>query len=118
MLTLRSPLFLICLLLFIIHQLLQKEFNLHFFWLDNYLDSLLAMPIILTLWEAEKIFLFKKDSAFRLSMLEIAAATIYISLISEVVFPLFSTAFKGDWIDVIFYVGGSSLFYLYNRIGK
>lgn len=97
--------------MFVLHQVLQKIFHVNFFWVDSYIDNLVAMPIILSLWQLEKIWLFRKGSNYKLSALEIGVATIYISLISEVIFPLFSKDFTGDIVDVIMYFIGSALFY-------
>ena len=115
MYTLRSPLFIVCFFLFVIHQVLQKIFHINFFWVDSYLDNLLAMPIILSLWQLEKIWLFRKGSDYKLSALEIFLATVYISLISEIIFPLLSKDFTGDIVDVIVYFIGSTIFYGVNK---
>jgi membrane protein YdbS with pleckstrin-like domain len=84
---LRSPVFIICLVLFIIHQVLQKVYGQHYPLIDNYLDNLLAMPVILTLFLAERIVLFKKEKNYRLPPADIIIATGYIILITEIIFP-------------------------------
>lgn len=114
--TLRSPLFIFCVLLFVLHQLLQKVLQLNISWVDSYIDNILAMPIILSLWQVEKILLFRKGAAYKLSLLEIGVATIYFSLITEILFPLFSEDFKGDRMDVVAYLIGSTVFYVVNKI--
>ena len=118
MTTLRSPFFIICLLLFIIHQVMQKGMDIHYKWFDRYLDNLLAMPVILTLLQAERIFLFRKGSAYLLPLFEIVMATLYIILITEIIFPIFSKNFTPDWADIFFYFAGSLLFYMFNKIDK
>lgn len=112
---LRSPLFIICLAVFILHQLAQKFLNIHFGLADRYLDNLLAMPVILSLWKAEKTWLFKKDKNYQLSSLEIIMATAHVALITEILFPILSTNFTSDWIDVVFYSTGSLLFYIFQK---
>jgi hypothetical protein len=107
----RSPVFLICLVIFLVHQVLQKVLNIHYPLLDHYLDNILAMPVILTFFLAEKRWLFKKGNEYALSTLEIVIATIYIIIVTELIFPLFSDKFKGDWLDVILYAIGSIIFY-------
>jgi hypothetical protein len=109
---LRSPAFLICLVLFALHQFLQKGLNIHFPFFSRYLDNMLAMPVILTLLLAERQWLFKKSVDYRIPGLDIIAATFYIAIVSEIVFPLLSEKFTADWRDVIFYSLGSLLFYL------
>jgi hypothetical protein len=113
--TLKTPLFIVSLFLFILHQVLQKIFHINFFWVDSYIDNLLAMPIILPLWQLERIWFFRKGSAYRLSALEIFLATIYISIISEIIFPLLSEDFRGDVVDVVCFYIGSAVFYAVNR---
>ncbi len=108
---LRSPVFIICLVLFIIHQVFQKVCGLHYPLINNYLDNLLAMPVILTFLLAERIVLFKKVKTYRLPTTDIIIASLYIILITEIIFPLLSNKYSSDWIDVIFYSLGSLLFY-------
>ena len=109
---LRSPIFIICLLLFIIHQVMQKGLDLHFPLADRYLDNLLAMPVILTLLLVERRWLFKKGEAYTLPLLDVVIATIFIVLITELLFPFLSKSFTSDWMDVVFYSIGSAVFYL------
>jgi hypothetical protein len=111
MAVLRSPPFIICLVLFIVHQIITKGMNIQLGWIDNYLDSFLAMPVILTLWLAERRWLFKQGSSYLLPLLHVVMATLYISLVSEMVFPLLSRRFTADWRDVVCYAVGSILFY-------
>ena len=108
---LKSPLFIICLLLFIIHQIMQKILDIHFSLFDRYLDNLLAMPIILTLLMIERRYLLGRKHTFGLTSLEVVIATMFIVLVAEIVFPLFSRDFTTDWWDVLFYSLGSIVFY-------
>ncbi len=108
---LKSPVFIICSVLFLIHQVMQKVLDIHFPMIDYYLDNLLAMPIILTLLLVERRILFRRKT-YRLSVLEIVMATLLIILVAEIVFPLLSRDFTTDWWDVVFYVLGSLIFYL------
>ena len=108
---LRSPVFVICLLLFIGHQVLQLGFKMRIGWMDNYLDNLVAMPVILTLLTFERRWLFKKGDQYCLPIIDVVIATVYIIVIAEIVFPLLSPRFTGDWYDILFYIAGSLLFY-------
>ena len=114
---LKSPVFIICTLLFILHQLMQKVMDIHFPLFDRYLDNLLAMPIILTLLMIERRYLLGRKGVYQLSVLEIVIATGVIILVAEIVFPLLSRDFTTDWWDVLFYSLGSLVFYFtINRI--
>ena len=109
---LTSPVFIICSLLFVAHQVLQKGLDITFPLVDRYLDNLLAMPIILSLLLVERQYLFKRGKAYRLSALDVIIATVFIALISEIVFPLFSEDFTTDWWDIVFLGLGSLIFYI------
>jgi hypothetical protein len=119
MAVLRSPLFIISVVLFIIHQIMTKGMHIQLGWIDKYLDSFLAMPVILTLWLAERRWLFKQGSSYLLPPLHVVMATVYISFVAEIVFPLLSPRFTADWLDVVCYGAGSMLFYFtINRPGN
>lgn len=116
---LRSPIFIIACVLFIGHQLLQKFMPIGPGWNSSYLDNLLAMPIILTLLLVERQYLFKKGASYPLPALDVIMATLFIIVVAEVIFPLFSDDFVTDWMDALFYASGSIIFYLtINRIPK
>lgn len=108
----KSPIFILCTVVFIIHQLMQKVMNIHFTLFDSYLDNLLAMPIILTLLMIERRYLLGRNHFFSLSILEIFIATFFIVVVAEIVFPLLSRGFIRDWWDLPFYALGSFIFYL------
>jgi hypothetical protein len=109
---LKSPLFIICSILFLLHQLAQYALKLHIPPADAYLDNLVAMPIFLSLLVAERKILFKRDKAYRLSLLEVFLATVYVSLISELLFPLLAKRFTFDLLDFVFFLAGAALYLL------
>ncbi|WP_224996045.1 hypothetical protein [Cesiribacter sp. SM1] len=115
---LKSPFFIVCCVLFLLHQLLQKGLGISFAYLDSYLDTLLAMPIVLTLLIAERRVLFRRGDNYRLTVLDVVVATFFIVVVSEVVFPAFSDRFTPDWLDVVCYVLGSILFYFFINPGS
>jgi hypothetical protein len=108
---LKSPVFIICALLFTIHQVMQKVLDIQYPLIDRYLDNLLAMPIILTLLRIERRYLLGRKYENQLSIAEIAIATILIILVAELLFPLYSRDFTTDWRDVLFYGAGSLIFH-------
>jgi hypothetical protein len=113
--SLLSPLFVFSFTIFIVHQVAQKFFNLHFHLIDRYLDSVLAMPVILHLLKVERVLIFKKGDGYQLSVLEISMATVYVILMSEILFPILSDKFTSDLTDVFFYFAGSLVYYLFNK---
>jgi hypothetical protein len=108
---LTSPVFIICALLFVVHQILQKGLDITFPLFDRYLDNLLAMPIILSLLLVERQYLFKRGKSYRLPALDVVIATVFIALVSEIIFPLLSREFTTDWWDIVFLGLGSLIFY-------
>lgn len=111
----QSPLFIISCVLFVVHQVVQKGFDIHHSLIDSYLDNLVAMPIILTLLQVERAWLFRKGVTYRLPVTDILLATLYVSIISEYVFPLFSRHFTFDWVDFICFFTGAGLYILTTR---
>jgi hypothetical protein len=110
-----TPLFIVSSVIFLMHQAAQKIMGWQLPFFSSYLDNFLAMPIILTLWQAERQFLFLKNPLFYLQLPEILIATVYVSFISEVVFTYFTERFTQDWRDVIFFMAGAVIFYYFNR---
>lgn len=104
-----------CVVLFLVHQVLQYMLNIRIALADAYLDNLLAMPIILTLLVAERRHLFKRGPDYRLPLLEVGLATLYISMVSELLFPLLSSRFTFDLLDYFFFISGAVLFIIVNR---
>jgi hypothetical protein len=109
---LKSPLFIICTVLFVLHQVLQHVLHLYIPIVDAYLDNLSAMPIILSLLVAERRLLFKRGVGYQMSIIEIILAAVYISIISELLFPLLSSRFVFDWMDFVFFFIGAAMYYI------
>jgi hypothetical protein len=110
MIILKSPVFIACCLLFVLHQILQKAAGIAMPLFDAYLDPFLAMPIMLTLLVVERRLLFGRGKQYRLSTLEAIIATIFIVLIAELAFPALSSRFTADWWDVVAFSLGTVLF--------
>lgn len=102
-------LFVLAVVLFLIHQFLQKILNVPIPVVDNYLDPLLMMPILLTCVDWERRVLFKKPS---LSIFEIILWTMVISVMTEYFFPRWSHRFTQDGKDVLCYLTGSACYFL------
>ena len=74
---LRRPLFIVSIILFSLHQLLQWGLKINIPIADAYLDNLLLMPIVLTFWLAEKRILFNKPKTYELSISEIVISLFF-----------------------------------------
>lgn len=110
---LRHPLFIICCLLFLAHQIIQKGFDVHIPFIHSYLDDLLVMPIVLTLIlvERRKIHGWGPDFVFSLPLT--ISLVLVLSIIFEWIFPVFSQKFTFDWWDFVAYGLGGVVFYKY-----
>jgi hypothetical protein len=103
------PLLIICSILFLTHLVLEKWLKIAHPFVDAYLDPLLAMPIILPLLEYERAYLFKRNTIKPFTLFEVIITTLYVSIISEVVFPWLSTRFIYDTWDFACFFAGAAL---------
>ncbi len=100
-----NTLFVFCSVLFILHQYLERIAKVKISALDNYLDPLLMMPILLWLVAFERRILLR-PSAYSLPAMHIVGFVILVSLLAELVFPIFTDELIADPWDVCFYIIG------------
>ncbi len=105
-------LFVSAIFLFLAHQLAQKVLQLPIPWADNYLDTLLCMPILLGGYLLEQRWLLGRQ---RLPLLEVIVITALLSFVFEYLFPRFSSGFTADRWDVAAYFAGALAFYLFQE---
>lgn len=108
----RRQLFWVSLLMFAVHQLLQKGFGIYLPFLHAYLDPFLAMPILLGVFDWERRWRY---GAAPLKIWEVAVVTIFFSLLFECGFPRWNPRFTADGYDVLAYALGASV---YGWMGK
>lgn len=108
--TLRQPVFLICVFLFVVNQGLERA-HIHIPFLFSYLDDLLVMPIVLTLALAAERAYFR-DSHFVLPGTYVAGAVGAFSIFFELLLPPFFPKHTADWLDIVAYTLGAILFQL------
>ena len=97
-------------LLFMGHQLTQKVLGLYLPLADSYLDPFLCAPLLLSGLLAERQWLFGKGAAYRLSLPELALASLLLVLISEWLFPKISAHFTADPLDMVSILAGTLFF--------
>lgn len=105
------PVFVVSCVLFVLHQLIQNTVNYSVPLLDDYLDNLLAVPILLTLVVAERRLLFRRGADYRMDGLEVTLGTLVIALAGDLLFPALSDRFKFDYVDFAVYAAGGVVFY-------
>lgn len=103
----KRRLFWVSLLLFIVHQVLQKGLGLHIVFLDSYLDPFLSMPILLGVFDWERGWRY---GAPPLRVWEVMVVTIGFSILFEWGFPRWDDRFTADWYDVLAYGLGAAVY--------
>ncbi|MCI4646577.1 hypothetical protein [Phaeodactylibacter sp.] len=103
----RRQVFGVSLLLFVLHQLLQKGLSIHLPFFHAYLDPFLSMPIVLGLldWERTRRYGWRP-----LIPWEIAVVALLFVFLFECGFPLWNPAFTADWWDVPAYGAGALVY--------
>jgi len=97
----------LCLVLFLIHQLLQKGFEVYLPFLHAYLDPFLAMPILLGIFDWERRWRY---GAAPLRVWEVVVVTVGFSILFEWYFPRWDARFTADWWDVLAYGFGALVY--------
>lgn len=92
------------------HQVLQKILNIRVPIVDSYLDPLLFLPILLQLILLEQRYIFAKGPYYVLSWFQILIVILLMSIICELLFPIWSHSFTTDYIDAICYLLGGTVF--------
>jgi hypothetical protein len=107
--TFSQPLFILCLLLFCLNQVLEWQ---HIFIspLYQYLDDLLCMPLVLTISLATERLYFGNYN-FTLPPKYSLVAVLVFSVYFEVVLPLLSPVYTADVLDVLCYTFGVMVFH-------
>ncbi|BDS12253.1 hypothetical protein [Aureispira anguillae] len=103
----------VCLLLFIGHQLTQKVLLWSIPLADNYLDTLLCMPILLGLILMERRFLWRRIKVYNFPLLDTIVSVAALAILYEEIFPVFFSGFTRDVWDYVSYALGACLFYFF-----
>ncbi|MEJ8802558.1 hypothetical protein [Pontibacter sp. H249] len=107
---LQHPLFIACLLLFCLNQVLENN-GVYVWPLHTHLDDFLCLPLTLTIiLAAERVYF--QNPAFILPKRYLVIAAVLFSLMFEVILPLFAARYTADPWDVIAYAAGALLFQL------
>ena len=112
--TLQQYLYVICLLIFSLHQVLQLVFHYNLPWANAWLDPFLFPLLLLPLILAEQRFVLRNSGYFFPPLL-LTGYFVVLSLLSEYLFPLLSHRFSQDPLDVALMLGGTVLFYFIYR---
>lgn len=108
--TFKHPVFVICALVFVLHQVAQKGFGISAPLADAYLDNVLCLPILLSFLLAERRWWWRRAD-YVIPASEVTIITIFLTLLFELAFPYWSAAFTADYWDAPAYAVGAGLFY-------
>lgn len=103
-----QPVWWVCLGVFLLHQLVQKGFDIDIPFVHEYIDPFLSIPVMLGLWSVERSYLFDRA---RLTGLETVVGAVFLALVFELLFPALSEAFTYDPWDFLAYGLGGVLFW-------
>lgn len=93
---LQSYSFWIPLLLFSLHQIAQKGFQIHTPFADQYLDPFCLGVIALHAFAWEQNYFFERK---QLGIVEVGLIVLFLSLVTEILFPFLSDQFTADFLD-------------------
>ncbi len=111
--TINKPIFWGLALLFLAHQLSQKVLGISFPFLDQYLDTFLLSPLLLTGLLAEWRDLYQLGERYTFPALVLVLLTVVLLITSEMVFPSLSSQFTADPYDGLSIALGSLFFYFF-----
>lgn len=115
--TLKHPLVFSSILLFLIHQIIEKAFGYSVPILHAYLDDLLCMPIVLGMGTQILQWIHPIKDLYFLDKTAIIFTVVLYSILFEAILPFVnSSIYIADWIDVAFYALGGFAFY--NLVSK
>jgi hypothetical protein len=109
--TIKHPLFLISVFLFIMNQIMERK-GIFIPWVHAYLDDLLCMPVTLTI----ALFMQQKftfSPSYTLSKNKIIGVLMFYSVFYEVWLPHIYSRYTSDVLDVAAYATGAVLFYFF-----
>lgn len=80
-------------------------------FINGYIDDAIAIPVIANLALCFQRAVIFKSNYYILSIWHVVFITAYVSIAFEIVLPLFSKTYTGDWVDVLLYCIGAVFFY-------
>lgn len=111
--TLKHPVFLLCLLLAVTNQFLEKAFGVFVPVVHSYLDDLLCMPIVLSLGLAAYRIAIP---SYLLKPIHMISVLVLYSVYFEYHLPQVSSTATSDAWDILMYIIGLTVFsYFINR---
>lgn len=95
---------------FIIHQITQKILHIAIPLIDNYFDPFACAVLALFIVEQEQKIIRKKPN-YTFKYYELLGVALFIALLSEEIFPIYSSRFTKDIYDYFAFGAGALYFY-------
>jgi len=108
--TLSNPVFLACLMLAIVNQVIEKGFGVFIPVIHSYLDDVLCMPIVLTCGLA---FYRLMEPDYKLCIWHMLPVLLVYSIYFEWYLPQVSAKSTADIFDVFMYLVGLTIFHYF-----
>ena len=104
-----KPYFIIAIFLYLIVHLGRFGWYNPVDWINSYLTDFLCMPIILTICLVS-VRILKRIPHFCLTVSMISGMTLFYTVIFEYLLPKLNANYTADWLDVVMYFAGASLY--------
>ncbi|HEY4198420.1 MAG TPA: hypothetical protein VGM63_22925 [Mucilaginibacter sp.] len=80
-------------------------------FINGYINDAVAIPVIanLSLW-FQRVFVIRSDY-YVLARWHVLFIIAYVTLVFEVLLPVFSKTYTADWVDALLYMAGGWFFY-------
>ena len=112
----KQPYFIVfCGVFLVIYTLQRLQVPLPF-WVNNYVNDLLCMPVVLTICLAAVRF-FRKDQTLLLPLSAILSLTLFYAIYFEYYLPTYHPRYTADVLDVVLYFLGAALFFVFQKVG-
>jgi hypothetical protein len=112
----KNPYFILSCLIFWMNQFFEKYLGLFIPWVHEYLDDLLAMPVVLGIALQVFRWIHPQKENFRFSKTQVAVGCLYFSFLFEFLLPKWSKIYTADIWDVLAYAIGAVAFYVFINV--
>lgn len=107
----RNPYFIVCCLLFWANQFLERALGIFVPFVHEYLDDLLAMPVVLGISLQVFRWISSLKEMFVFTKIQIFVAVAYFAFLFEFLLPMLSPVYTRDFWDVVCYGIGAVFFH-------
>lgn len=108
----KNPYFIFSCLVFWLNQFFERCLGLFIPWVHEYLDDLVAMPVVLGITLQVYRWIHPHKENFRFSKTHVIIGCLYFSFLFEFLLPRWSEIYTSDIWDVLAYGIGAMAFYV------